>query len=78
MAFRIGEHVRFLKSVELGWWDEINKKAGDGSKDKTNHYLTLMSEAEGLPKETFKFESRFKPKEPLRRRMILQRRRDFR
>jgi hypothetical protein len=62
MAFRIGEHVRFLKSKELGWWDEINKKVEDGPKDRPSHYLTLMAEAEGLPKETFKFDSQFKPK----------------
>lgn len=61
MAFRIGEHVRFLKSKELGWWDEINVKAEDGSKDRTSHYLTIMAEAEGLPKDTFTFQSQFKP-----------------
>jgi hypothetical protein len=61
MAFRIGEHVRFLKSEELGWWNEINEKVVDGSKDRTSHYLTMMAEAEGLPKEIFKFQSQFKP-----------------
>jgi hypothetical protein len=61
-AFRIGEHVRFLKSKELGWWDEIKEKAKDGPKDRTSHYLTMMAEAEGLPQETFTFRSQFKPK----------------
>jgi hypothetical protein len=60
MAFRIGEHVRFLKSKELGWWEEINEKAKDGSQQRTSHYLTVMAEAEGLPKDTFKFQSQSK------------------
>jgi hypothetical protein len=61
-AFRIGEHVRFLRCKELGWWEEIKKKAKRGSKAKASHYLTLMAEAQRLPKETFSFQSQFKPK----------------
>lgn len=60
-AFRIGEHVRFLKSKELGWWDKIDVNAKDGPKNRTNHYLTLMAEAEALPLSTFTFRSQFKP-----------------
>jgi hypothetical protein len=62
MAFRISEHVRFLKSKELGWWDEINERDEGGSRERTSHYLTLMAQAEGLPKEAFKFQSQFRLK----------------
>jgi hypothetical protein len=61
MAFRIREHVRFLKMKELGWWDEINEKANENDRLRTSHYLTVMAEAEGLPKEVFKYQSQSKP-----------------
>lgn len=61
MAFRIGEHTRFLKSSELNWWDEINEKAEESSIDRTSHYLALMAEAEGLPQKTFQFQSKLNP-----------------
>jgi hypothetical protein len=60
-AFRIGEQVRFLKREELGWWDEINEKTNEKDKLRTSHYLTVMAEAEGLPKEAFKYQSQSKP-----------------
>jgi hypothetical protein len=61
MAFRIGEQVRFLQRKELGWWDEINEKADEKDQPATSHYLTVMAEAEGLPKDAFKFQSQSKP-----------------
>ncbi len=57
-AFRIGEHVRFLKSSGLGWWNEINSKADGDLNEGTSHYLALMAEAEKLPKEAFSFLSK--------------------
>lgn len=65
IAFRIGEHVRFLKSKELGWWDKIRETAEGGSQSQNNHYLNLMSDAEGLPQETFSFQSQIKPEPEL-------------
>jgi len=61
MAFRIGEHVRFLRRKELGWWDEINKKDENGRPTRANHYIALMAEAEELPREAFSFRSQFRP-----------------
>ena len=61
-AFRIGEHVRFLKNKELGWWGKIEERSAGESEDKTSHYLTMMADAEQLPNTIFSFESRLKPK----------------
>ena len=61
MAYRIGEHVRFLMTSELGWWERIKNKSANGSNAETNHYVTLMTEAEGLPRGSFSFQSQFKP-----------------
>jgi hypothetical protein len=46
-AFRLGEHVRFLKSPDVDWWDKIESG--------TSHYLQLLSEAEALPQSIFGF-----------------------
>jgi len=46
-AFRLAEHLRFLKSPDLGWWD--------GIKDSPSHYLRLLTDAEALPQSCFTF-----------------------
>ena len=52
-AFRLGEHVRFLKGADVGWWNQIEQT--------TNHYVRLLIDAEALPLTTFNFVTQFKP-----------------
>jgi hypothetical protein len=48
-AFRLGEHVRFLRSAGLDWWEKI--------KTSSSHYIRLLAEAEALPENSFTYAS---------------------
>ena len=52
-AFRLGAHVRFLKSRDVGWWDKI--------KGGSSPYITLLADAEGLDQTLFTFVSQYRP-----------------